>query len=159
MAEDIVLDSYSLRILEALQTNAHLTVQQLSDRVGLSTTPCWKRIKSMEAAGVIRGYAALVDPEKVGLGLRVVVEANLGQHSEDLVRRFEAAVAACPQIVQCFSTTGQSDYLMTILIGDIKRYEQFLHETLFKLPGITHVRSSIVLKEVKSEMRLPLAYG
>jgi len=143
-SEEIHLDPYSLRILEALQTDAHLTVQQLSERVGLSA---------------IRGYAALVDPEKVGLGLRVVVEANLGQHSEELVRRFEAAVAACPQIVQCFSTTGQADYLITVIVSDIKRYEQFLHETLFKLPGITHVRSSIVLKEVKSESRLPLAYG
>ena len=81
MSEEIELDHYSVRILEALQVDAHLTVQQLSERVGLSTTPCWKRIKAMEAAGVIRGYAALVDPDKVGLGLRVVVEANLGQHS------------------------------------------------------------------------------
>ena len=94
MSEEIELDHYSLRILEALQVDAHLTVQQLSERVGLSPTPCWKRIKAMEAAGVIRGYAALVDPDKVGLGLRVVVEANLGQHSEDLVRRCQEAVAA-----------------------------------------------------------------
>lgn len=158
MSEEIELDHYSVRILEALQVDAHLTVQQLSERVGLSTTPCWKRIKAMEAAGVIRGYAALVDPDKVGLGLRVVVEANLGQHSEDLVRRFEQAVAACPNIVQCFATTGQADYLLTVIIEDIRRYEQFQHETLFKLPGITHVRSSIVLKEIKSQMQLPLPY-
>ena len=74
------------------------------------------------------------------------------------MRRFEQAVAACPNIVQCFATTGQADYLLTVIIEDIRRYEQFQHETLFKLPGITHVRSSIVLKEIKSQMQLPLAY-
>jgi len=157
MSEEIILDRYSRRILAELQRDARLTVQQLSERVGLSATPCWKRVKQMEAAGVITGYTALVDRDKVGLGLRVVVEANLSQHGEVEVRRFEQAVAASPQIVQCMSTTGQADYIMTVLVPDIRRYEQFLHDTLFKLPGITHVRSSIVLRELKAEVRLPIA--
>jgi hypothetical protein len=97
-----------------------------------------------------------VDAERVGLGLRVVVEANLAQHSEDKVRQFEQAVLAVPQIVQCHSTTGDSDYVLTVLVADIKRFEQFLHDTLLRLPGITHVRSRIVLKELKAESRLPL---
>ncbi len=156
MSEEILLDRASLRILAELQRDARQTVQQLAERVGLSATPCWKRVKAMEAAGVIRGYTALVDRAKVGLGLRVVVEANLQQHSEDAVRRFEQAVAASPQIVQCVSTTGQADYILTVLVADIAAYERFLHDTLFKLPGITHVRSSIVLREVKAEARLPL---
>jgi DNA-binding Lrp family transcriptional regulator len=156
MSEEMVLDRYSRRILAELQRDARLTVQQLSERVGLSATPCWKRIKQMEAAGVIRGYTALVDRDKVGLGLRVVVEANLSQHGEDEVRRFERAVADSEQIVQCVSTTGQADYILTVLVPDIRRYEQFLHDTLFRLPGITHVRSSIVLREVKAEVRLPI---
>jgi Lrp/AsnC family transcriptional regulator, leucine-responsive regulatory protein len=156
MNEETVLDRASRQILAELQRDARQTVQQLADKVGLSATPCWKRIKQMEAAGVIQGYTALVDRGKVGLGLRVVVEANLQQHSEDLVRRFEQAVAHSPQIVHCVSTTGQSDYLLTVLAADIAAYERFLHDTLFKLPGITHVRSSIVLREVKAETRLPL---
>jgi DNA-binding Lrp family transcriptional regulator len=156
MSEEIILDRASRQILAELQRDARQTVQQLAERVGLSATPCWKRVKQMEAAGVIRGYTALVDRAKVGLGLRVVVEANLQQHSEEAVRRFEEAVAASPNIVQCVSTTGQADYLLTVLATDIQHYEQFLHGTLFKLPGITHVRSSIVLREVKSEVRLPL---
>lgn len=156
MSEEMVLDRYSRRILAELQRDARLTVQQLSEKVGLSATPCWKRVKQMEAAGVIRGYTALVDRDKVGLGLRVVVEANLSQHGEDEVRRFEQAVAQSAHIVQCVSTTGQADYIMTVLAPDIRHYEQFLHDTLFKLPGITHVRSSIVLKEVKAEVRLPI---
>ncbi|MEF7616058.1 Lrp/AsnC family transcriptional regulator [Aquincola sp. MAHUQ-54] len=156
MNEEISLDAYSLRILAELQRDSRQTVQQLAEAVGLSPSPCWKRVKDMEAAGVIRGYTARVDPEKVGLALRVVVEANLEKHSEDLVRRFEEAVAASPNIVQCHSTTGQADYVLTVLASDIKRYEQFLHDTIFRLPGVTHVRSSIVLREVKSETALPV---
>ena len=150
------LDRFSLALLAELQRDARQTVQQLADAVGLSPTPCWKRIKDMEAAGVITGYTALVDREKVGLNLAVVVEANISQHSEDLVRRFEAAVAASPQIVRCLATTGQSDYILTVLVADIKHYEQFLHDTIFQLPGVTHVRSSIVLKEVKAVVSLPV---
>ena len=155
--DELLLDRHSLKILQELQRDARQTVQQLSEAVGLSATPCWKRVKEMESAGVIRGYTALVDAERVGLGLRVVVEANLAVHHETTVRQFEKAVAACPEIVSCVSTTGESDYVMTVLVADIKRYEQFQHDTLFKLPGITHVRSRIVLKELKSATRLPIA--
>ncbi|MBQ0957916.1 Lrp/AsnC family transcriptional regulator [Ideonella sp. 4Y11] len=153
------LDRYSLRILAELQRDSRQTVQQLAERVGLSSTPCWKRVKEMEAAGVIRGYTALVDREKVGLGLAVVVEVNLGEHAEAVVQRFEQEVAACPAIVRCLATTGQSDYIMTVLVADVASYERFLHDTLFKLPGVAHVRSAIVLKEVKAVVALPVEAG
>ena len=153
------LDRYSRLILLELQRDSQQTVQQLADKVGLSSTPCWKRIKDMEAAGVIRGYTALVDRDKVGLKLQVQVEANLREHTEETVRLFEKAVAASPQIVRCLAVTGQSDYVMTVLAEDIHGYEQYLHDTLFKLPGVTHVRSSIVLREIKAEVRLPIALG
>jgi Lrp/AsnC family leucine-responsive transcriptional regulator len=104
MSDQPTLDRYSLHILTELQRDSRQTVQQLADAVGLSPTPCWNRIKEMEAAGVIKGYTALVDREKVGLNLAVIVEANLSQHSEELVRRFEEAVATSPQIVRCLST-------------------------------------------------------
>ncbi|QTD44852.1 Lrp/AsnC family transcriptional regulator [Ottowia testudinis] len=156
MNEKINLDAPSVRILQELQRDARQTVQQLAERVGLSSTPCWKRIKEMEGAGVIRGYSALVDRAKVGLNLMVVVEANLSQHTEEAVQQFERAVAATPQIVRCLSTTGQADYILTVVVPGIAEYEQFLHRTLFKLPGVTHVRSSIVLKEVKAEVGVPL---
>ena len=157
MSENTIpLDRYSRAILAELQRDSRQTVQQLADAVGLSSTPCWKRVKDMEAAGVIRGYTALVDREKVGLNLLVVVEANLSEHTEAFVRRFEHAVAASPQIVRCLATTGQADYILTVLVEDIKAYEQCLHDTIFKLPGVTHVRSSIVLKELKSDAALPI---
>ena len=150
------LDRHDVLLLAELQRDSRQTVQQLAAAVGLSSTPCWKRVKELEAEGIIRGYTALVDREKVGLALCVLAEVNLTRHNEDDVRRFEQAVAAEPAIVGCYATTGQADYVIKVLVPDIKRYESFLHETMFKLPGVTHVRSSVVLKEVKSETRLPL---
>jgi len=150
------LDRHDVLLLAELQRDSRQTVQQLAAAAGLSSTPCWKRVKDLESAGIIRGYTALVDREKVGLSLCVLAEVNLTRHHEDDVRRFEEAVAAEPRIVSCYATTGQADYMIKVLVPDIKRYESFLHETMFKLPGVTHVRSSVVLKEVKSETRLPL---
>ncbi|HNT37999.1 MAG TPA: Lrp/AsnC family transcriptional regulator [Rubrivivax sp.] len=150
------LDAYSLGLLRELLRDSRQTVQELADAVGLSTSPCWKRIKAMEERGVIRGYTARVDPEKVGLGLKVIVEANLARHREEQVRSFEDEIAAIPEIVQCLSTTGESDYVMTVMVADIKCFERFLHETLLRMPGITHVRSRIVLRELKAQTQLPL---
>jgi DNA-binding Lrp family transcriptional regulator len=155
-ADPVLLDAHSLKILFELQRDARQTVQQISEAVGLSPTPCWKRIKDMEANGVIRGYTVMVDREKVGLNIAVVAEVNLARHSEDQVQKFEDVVLASPQIVRCVSATGPADYILTVLVPDVKHYEQFLHETLFKLQGVTHVRSSIVLKEIKSEVALPI---
>ena len=153
------LDRHDVLLLAELQRDSRQTVQQLAAAVGLSATPAWKRVKEMEGAGIIRGYTALVDREKVGLALCVLAEVNLTRHNEDDVRRFEEAVAATAQIVSCYATTGQADYVLKVLVPDIKSYEAFLHETAFKLPGVTHVRSSVVLKEVKAETRLPLEQG
>ena len=150
------LDRHDVLLLSELQRDARQTVQQLASAAGLSSTPCWKRVKEMESAGIIRGYTALVDREKVGLALCVLAEVNLTRHNEDDVRRFEQAIAAERSIVSCYATTGQADYVIKVLVPDIKRYESFLHEVLFRMPGVTHVRSSVVLKEVKSESRLPL---
>lgn len=147
---------YSRKILEALQEDSRLTVQQISERVGLSATPCWKRIKDLEARGVITGYSVRVDRKKVGLHLMAIAEVNLAQHTTKAVAAFEAAVAATPQIVRCYSTTGQADYQLTIMATDIEQYEQLLIGQLFKLPGVAHVRSSIVLREVKADGRLPV---
>ena len=151
------LDRRDVDILTELQRDSRQSVQQLAAKVGLSTTPCWKRVKDLEAAGVIRGYGASVDRESVGLSLCVLAEVNLTQHTENTVREFERAVAACPQIVSCYSTTGAADYSIMVLVEDIKSYEAFLHDTAFKLPGVTHIRSSVVLKEVKAAAGVPIA--
>ena len=153
----IVLDAKDHAILDALQRDSRQSLQQLAEHVGLTTTPCWKRVKAMEAAGVIQGYGAVVDRERVGLSLAVLAELVLTQHTETTVAEFERAVVACPQIVSCCSTTGGADYSIKVLVPDIRSYEAFLHETAFRLPGVTHVRSSVVLKEVKAERGLPLS--
>lgn len=149
-------DLYSKKILEALQADARLTVQQISERVGLSATPCWKRIKDMESKGIITGYTVQLDRRKLGLNLLVMAEVNLAHHTDKAVAEFESAVAATPPIVRCFSTTGQADYVLIIMVSDVEQYEQFLVRTLFKLPAVAHVRSSIVLREVKPNSPLPL---
>jgi len=151
-----VLDRRDIEILTELQRDSRQSVQQLASKVGLSATPCWKRVKDMEAAGVIRGYGASIDRESVGLQLCVLAEVNLSQHTEALVREFERAVAACPQIISCYSTTGGADYSIKVLATDIKAYEAFLHDTAFRLPGVTHIRSSVVLKEIKADASLPI---
>jgi Lrp/AsnC family transcriptional regulator, leucine-responsive regulatory protein len=151
-----VLDRRDVDILMELQRDSRQSVQQLAAKVGLSTTPCWKRVKDLEAAGVIRGYGAHVDRSRVGLQLCVLAEVVLSQHTEALVREFERAVASCPQIISCYSTTGAADYSIMVLVADIKSYESFLHDTAFKLPGVTHIRSSVVLKEVKAAAGVPI---
>lgn len=153
------LDGFSIRILSELQRDARQTIQQIAQRIGLTSTPCWKRVKEMEKDGVIRGYTALVDRDKVGLRICVLAEINLSKHSEKNALDFEKEVAACPQITECYSTTGNADYMVKVVTTDIKAYETFMHNVLFKLPGVDHVRSSIVLREVKCDPRMPLMSG
>lgn len=153
----IELDRIDLSLLNELQRDSRQTVQQLADAVGLSGTPCWKRVKAMEEAGVILGYTARLDRDKLGLRQCVIAEINLDRHAEDVVRQFEQAVAESPQIVSCYATTGAADYVIQVLVADIQGYERFLHDTAFKLPGVSHVRSSVVLRELKSAVRLPIA--
>lgn len=155
MTEKEDVDVYSKKILEALQQDSRLSVQQLSERVGLSPTPCWKRIKDLEARGVISGYTVRLDRKRLGLTL-MVAEVNLNQHTRETVSAFEAAVAASPHILRCYSTTGQADFLLTLLVQDIDQYEQILMGQIFKLPGVAHVRSSVVLREVKSDGVWPM---
>lgn len=151
-----LLDSFSIRILSELQRDARQTILQIAQRIGLTSTPCWKRMKEMERDGVIRGYTALVDRNKVGLLICVLAEINLSKHTEKNASDFEKEVAACPQITECYSTTGNADYMIKVITTDIKSYETFMHNVLFKLPGVEHIRSSIVLREVKCDPRMPL---
>ena len=151
------LDRRDALILNELQRDSRQSVAQIAERVGMSSTSCWKRLRELEARGVVTNYTITIDREKAGLSLCVIAEVNLTPHTEETVQRFERAVAACPQIVSGYSTTGQSDYVLRVLVSDIKTYERFLHDTMFRLPGVTHVRSSVVLREIKAQARLPVA--
>lgn len=150
------LDRYARRILVHLQGDGRASAQDLSDAVGLSTAPCWRRVKAMESDGVIRGYVALVDPLKVGLTACLLVQVTLDRHSESVVDDFERAVVATPEILECHVTTGDADYLLKIVVGDTLAYDAFLHRFMFKLKGIRQMKTAVALRTVKAETRLPL---
>ncbi|ALZ84600.1 Lrp/AsnC family transcriptional regulator [Pseudomonas oryzihabitans] len=156
MKNESTRDSYSLKILAALQQDGRLSVQDLSQRIGLSTTPTWKRLKALEKDGVIQGYTTVVDRTRVGLATCVLAEVNLSRHVENVVEEFERAVQDCPAIIECFSTTGQADYLLKVVTADIASYDAFLHSVIFKLPGVSEIRSAVVLREIKRPSPLPL---
>ena len=152
-----MLDAHCHRILALLQTDSRRTIQEISERVGLSPTPCWRRIREMESTGVIRGYAALLDRTQLGLAVCVLAHVQLARHEEAAVERFEAAMVARPEVTQIYSTTGEADYILKVVVADIQAYDAFLKLHLFRLPAVVHVRSSVVLRELKNETALPIA--
>jgi DNA-binding Lrp family transcriptional regulator len=149
-------DKPTRRIIAALQKNALLSVQQLAEIVGLSATPVWRRLKALQDGKVIRAQVTLMDRERLGLAMAVYAHVTLERHAEGVVERFERMVRACPDIMECAATTGESDYLVKVVVPDVKAYDRFLQERLFKMPGVASVKSSVVLRELKYETALPL---
>ncbi len=143
-------------ILEALQADNRQSTQQLAEKVGLSATPVWRRMKELEESGVIRRHVALVDREKLGLSICVLANVSLVRHSEGAVEQFERLVVASREIIECHATTGEADYVIKIVVADMKAYDQFLQQQVFKVPGVASVRSNVVLREVKYETALPV---
>jgi DNA-binding Lrp family transcriptional regulator len=143
-------------ILEALQADDRLSTQALAEKVGLSATPVWRRIKELEDSGVIRRHVVLVDREKLGLNICVLANVSLVRHSEGAVEQFERLVQTSPQIIECHAITGEADYVIKVVVPDMKAYDQFLQSRVFKVPGVASVRSNVVLREVKYETALPI---
>ena len=150
-------DRATREILRALQEDNRQSTQALAERVGLSATPVWRRMKELEDSGVIRRHVALVDREKLGLSLCVLAHVSLLRHGEGAVEAFEAMVRTSPEIVECHAVTGAADYVIKVVAPDMKAYDQFLQAKLFKVPGVASVRSDVVLREVKYETALPVA--
>jgi DNA-binding Lrp family transcriptional regulator len=155
--EKNVLDRASLEILQALQADATLSTHALAEKVGLSATPVWRRVKELEDRGVIRGQVVLVDREKIGLSILVLANVSLVRHSEGAVEQFEQLVSTRREIIECHAITGEADYVMKVVAADMKAYDLFLQQHIFKLPGVSSVRSNVVLREVKYETALPVA--
>ena len=149
-------DRATRQILEALQADNRLSTQALAEKVGLSATPVWRRIKELEDSGVIRRHVALVDREKLGLAICVLANVSLVRHSEGAVEQFEQLVQTSPQIIECHAITGEADYVIKVVVPDMKAYDQFLQSRVFKVPGVASVRSNVVLREVKYETALPI---
>jgi len=144
------------RLLRALQAEARSTNQALAETAGLSTSACWRRVRALEEAGVIKGYEALLDAEAAGLGFSAVVQVTLERHEQRQVKDFIAAVALRPEVLECYATTGEADYHLKIVCADKEAYNRFQESFLFTQPGVSQVRTNLILKEIKQTTRLPI---
>ena len=156
MQENLILDSYDRRLLEALQDDARQSLVSLATYVNLSPTQCARRLQRLEEAGAIRGYSARLEPAVVGLGAQAFVTVNLDKQGEISVKTFQAAVQTMPEILECFSVSGIGDYLLRVIVPDLRSLSRFLTEELMRVPGVREIRSIIVLDEIKSTLRMPL---
>ncbi len=143
------LDTIDRNILSVLQQDARLSLAEIGARVGLSTTPCWTRIKRMEEAGVIRGYTVRIDPAAIGFPETVVVQVLLESHSDEMLAAFGKALAEIPEITEALLISGDYDYLIRVAVRDTRDYERLLREQLYRIPGIRHSKSSFVLRKLK----------
>jgi len=148
----IELDDIDRRIVAALQADGRLPMVDLADRVGLSPTPCQRRVKRLEEEGVIDRYAALVSPPAMGLALQALVQVTLDDHSEKTVEAFEAAIRARPEVVACFAVTGDMDFLLHVLAPDLASFSEFAMKALLRMPGVHGTRSSFIMQAVKNEL-------
>jgi Lrp/AsnC family leucine-responsive transcriptional regulator len=151
------MDTIDRRILAALQTDSRLTVERIGAMVGLSASPCARRIRRLESLGVIQGYVAVLDQVKAGLPVSVFASVRLERQREEDLDRFAAAVAGWPEIVDCYLMTGPRDYLLRIVVRDLEAYEAFLKRKLTRLDGVASIESSFALAQIKHSNRLPLA--
>lgn len=152
----ISLDRYDRQILTILQEDGRISNQQLADQVGLSSAACWRRVKALDEAGVLKKHTTLVDPEALGYDLCVLIMVTLIRHQQDHATEFQEAVASYPEVLQCFAVTGDADYMLRVVIQNMAAYDRFLNEKIFNLPGVSQVRSNFVLREVKNETAIPV---
>lgn len=150
------LDDIDLAILAALQRDGRLPNVALAREVGLSATPCAERVRALEAAGIIRGYGADLDPERLELGLLVFIEVAIDRTSEDAFATFREAMLAIPQVQECHMVAGGFDYLLKTRMADMAAYREFAGTVLWQLPGVRETRTYPVMEEVKNTTRLPL---
>jgi len=150
------LDRTDLRILELLQQEGRLTNQDLAERVSLSPSPCLRRLKRLEEAGVIRGYVALLDPDRIGLGLLAYVSVKLEKRGKMPMDDFRARVQGWPEVLACYAMTGEMDYLLRVHVEDLQHFSRFVMDQLLRQPGVVDVRSSFALERIKETTALPL---
>lgn len=149
------LDQVDRAIIAAIQENAKISINDLANRVGLSPSPCARRVKLLEEAGVIRGYVAVIDQEKVGFPINAFASIKLERQRQEDLDHFSKTVAGWPEVADCYLMTGQRDYLMRIVVRDLRAYERFLMEKLTQLNGIASIETSFALGQVKRSDVLP----
>lgn len=152
-----MLDEPDRRILTVLQSEARLSNVELAQRVGLSESPCLRRVRRLEDSGVIAGYRAVLNRQKLGLGLTAFVGVKVGPHDHIEEQTFANAVTALPEVVSCHLVSGDMDFLLQVVVPDLAAYERFLIGTLLKVPGVRDIRSSFAMRAYKSDAPLPLS--
>jgi Lrp/AsnC family leucine-responsive transcriptional regulator len=151
------LDAIDRKILAVLQEEGRISAQELAERVGLTASPCLRRIRILEESGVIRRYVAVVDQDTVGLPVSVFVSVKLERQREEELDRFATAIARWPEVLECYLMTGPRDYLLRVVVPDLPAYERFLKEKLTRLDGVQSIESSFALGQVKYTSVLPIA--
>lgn len=151
-----ILDEIDSRILEALQSDGRITNQALADRVGLSPSPCLRRVRQLEAAGVISGYVALLDPPAIGLDVTAFVRIRLKEQGDRHLAVFEAAIRDLPEVMECYLMTGESDYQLRVVVGSLEEFENFLRRKLTLIEPVAEVTSSFALRPVIYRTALPV---
>ncbi|MBN9469801.1 MAG: Lrp/AsnC family transcriptional regulator [Bosea sp.] len=153
------LDDIDRRIVQALQADGRMSILDLAAQVGLSPSPCARRVRLLEEAGVIKGYVAVIDQEKLGLPVSVFASIKLERQREEELDRFGAAVQRWPEVADCYLMTGQRDYLLRIIVSDLAAYERFLKDKLTRLDNVASIESSFALGQVKRSFSVPVELG
>lgn len=150
------LDSIDLKIIASVQGDGRITINDLAERVGLSPSPCARRLRILEEKGIIKGYTATIDQAKVGLPVSAFASIKLERQREEDLDRFSRAVAGWPEVVDCYLMTGQRDYLLRIVVKDLQAYEHFIKSKLTRLEGVASIETSFALSQIKRSEVLPL---
>jgi Lrp/AsnC family leucine-responsive transcriptional regulator len=151
------MDRIDKKILDLLQIDGKISNQELAERVALSPSPCLRRVKQLEEDGYIRQYVALLDPNKIGLQLTIMVSVGLNSHDSTKMKAFEERIALIPEVIQCYLIAGQSaDYLLKVMVSNLEEYQSFLLKKLTVIDGVQHIHSSFVLQRVVDKTSLPL---
>ena len=149
-------DSIDRKILRNLQDNAAISNVDLAHKVGLSPSPCLRRVQQLEQAGIIRRRVTLLEPTAVGLGVSVFIQVALEKQTERTLRTFEKAILGYPEVMECYLMTGEADYLLRVVLADMESFERFVVDRLTRIAGVARVRSSFAMKQVKYTTQLPI---
>ncbi|RKG35441.1 Lrp/AsnC family transcriptional regulator [Acinetobacter guerrae] len=147
---EYTLDRIDRKILSALRQNGRLTIAQLSEQVGLSSSPCWTRLKRLETLKIIDGYTANINPKAIGIKDLFFIEITLERHDDEMLEKFSQALADIPEVIEAHLVTGEYDYLVKVAVKDAEHYERFLRKKLYSIKGIRHTRSTFALRPLKS---------
>ena len=152
------LDRFDAKILDALQRDGRLSVVDLADLIGLSPTPCARRIKALESAGAIEGYAAVLNPARVGLAVLAIVQVKLTEHTDETVARFEREIERMDEVTKCLAMTGSYDFILEVYGKDLEALSNVVLKKLIRVPNVRDLQSSVVLQTIKRTARIPLAH-